>query len=222
MVAGRLGPPRRRGPTPAPLRAAAGDADRARLPVAAEVLGEVRKAKTRGAALAARRGRARASCATRPSGWRRSRVAATTCAAPGRVARRSTLVPAERVRGRGRARRRRGLTWTLGDAPGLARRARQPRVDSASRRRGPARRPRRRSSASGRSSSCSGRRSSTYPAIHLTGTNGKTSADAHDGRAARGVGPVGRLVHEPAPRASQRADRVERRADRRRRRSPSC
>ncbi len=55
--------------------------------------------------------------------------------------------------------------------------------------------------------------------IHLTGTNGKTSAARMTVRAARGVGPLGRHVHEPAPRGGQRAARLERRTRRRRRRS---
>ena len=42
--------------------------------------------------------------------------------------------------------------------------------------------------------------------------------DADDVGAPRGVGSLGRHVHEPAPRAGQRAHRLERRADRRRRR----
>ena len=47
-----------------------------------------------------------------------------------------------------------------------------------------------------------------YPVIHITGTNGKGSAARMIAtRAARGPRPVGRHLHEPAPRADQRADR---------------
>ncbi len=46
MVAGRLDPPRWRGPTRPLLRAETGDADRLTYGVAADVLGEIRKAKT--------------------------------------------------------------------------------------------------------------------------------------------------------------------------------
>ena len=106
----------------------------------------------------------------------------------------------------------------IGDRPGLARRARQPR----DRRRRPGRRgPARDAPTLDRIRALVellGSPQLEYPVIHLTGTNGKTSAtrmttallDASGSRSA---------VHEPAPRAGQRAHRLERRADRRRRRS---
>ena len=56
-----------------------------------------------------------------------------------------------------------------------------------------------------------------YPAVHLTGTNGKTSTARMVTQLARRRRSVGRFVHEPAPRTGQRAHRVPRRADRRRR-----
>ena len=61
-----------------------------------------------------------------------------------------------------------------------------------------------------------------YPVIHITGTNGKGSTARIDHRAARRGGPDRRHLHEPAPRADQRAHRPQRRADRRRRAGRAC
>ena len=51
-----------------------------------------------------------------------------------------------------------------------------------------------------------------YPAIHLTGTNGKTSTTRMITELLSTVGLLGRRVHEPAPAARQRAHRPQRRA----------
>ncbi len=56
-----------------------------------------------------------------------------------------------------------------------------------------------------------------YPVIHITGTNGKGSVARMVTGAAGRVRARGRHLHEPAPRADQRAHRPQRRADRRRR-----
>ena len=44
-----------------------------------------------------------------------------------------------------------------------------------------------------------------FPAVHITGTNGKTSAARMTTALLDVVGPLGRLVHEPVPGADQRA-----------------
>ena len=60
-----------------------------------------------------------------------------------------------------------------------------------------------------------------YPVIHITGTNGKGSTAQMITRLLMAQGLQRRHVHQPAPRADQRAHRPQRRADRRRGRSPS-
>ncbi len=49
-----------------------------------------------------------------------------------------------------------------------------------------------------------------YPAIHVTGTNGKTSVARDDHRVARGRRTLGGHRHEPLPGTLQRAHVVER------------
>ena len=61
-----------------------------------------------------------------------------------------------------------------------------------------------------------------YPAIHVTGTNGKTSVARMTTALLVADGPLGGHRHQPVPGAVQRADVVERRADRRRRPRPTC
>ena len=78
-------------------------------------------------------------------------------------------------------------------------------------------RPRRRSTASSGSWTRWATRSGPYPVIHVTGTNGKGSTAQIDHPPADGPRPDRRHLHQPAPRAGQRADRPQRRADRRRR-----
>ena len=56
----------------------------------------------------------------------------------------------------------------------------------------------------------------TYPVIHVTGTNGKTSTARIIERDAARDGPVHRAVHLAAPARHARADRLGRQADRRR------
>ena len=70
-------------------------------------------------------------------------------------------------------------------------------------------------------SSCSAIRSAAYPIIHVTGTNGKTSTSRIDREHPARLRAAHRAVHEPAPRALQRAHRDRRRADLRPRRSPT-
>ena len=81
MVAGRAAIHRSAWPTAAPLRAAAGDGDPPSLAVAADVLGEVRRAKTEAkrsmrAEVARRRGHRHRRAARRPRPGRRRRAAA--------------------------------------------------------------------------------------------------------------------------------------------------
>ena len=228
VVAGRLGAPRRRG-RDAELARRRGrrTPTRACFAVAADVLGEIRKAKSDGAS-----GR----CAPRSSG----------------VVVRDTRRAARRARGgarrRARGRPRAGhvelveadalavdveladptLTEPGGEHDPATRprwldAPRQPRVASASRR----------ASRAGRAHPtlermrgarrrCSARPQLEYPVVHVTGTNGKTSVARMATALLVAVGLSVGAVHEPAPRAGQRAHGVERRADRRRRRSTRC
>ena len=56
-----------------------------------------------------------------------------------------------------------------------------------------------------------------YPVIHVTGTNGKGSTSQMITRLLMAHGLTRRHVHQPAPRAAQRAHQPQRRADQRRR-----
>ena len=123
--------------------------------------------------------------------------------------------------GRGRARAARRRVSSPGDrhlAPGVARRAREHGDRRRVSRRRPASGARPRSSASARCCKYLGSPQLEYPAVHLTGTNGKTTDDAHDRRAARRRSgySVGAYT-SPHLRARQRAHRAQRRAHRRRR-----
>ena len=104
---------------------------------------------------------------------------------------------------------------------GLARRPRQPRVDGAPGRRGPARH---RADARAHPGARRAARVSPgveYPAIHLTGTNGKTSAARMTSALLEASGlSVGTYTSPHLERVNERMV-VGRRADRRRRRSPS-
>ena len=64
-------------------------------------------------------------------------------------------------------------------------------------------------------------RSTPTRSIHVTGTNGKGSTAQMITRLLDGPRPDRRHLHQPAPRADQRAHHPQRRADQRRRASPS-
>ena len=83
----------------------------------------------------------------------------------------------------------------------VPRRARQPRGDRGRDRAAC------RSSTCARSSRCWATRSTAYPVIHVTGTNGKGSTPRMITGAAGRARPDGRHLHQPAPRAAQRAHR---------------
>ena len=188
MVAGRLGAPQRvaraRRSAVAPTVTRRRSSTRSRPRCSARC---ARRSPKRG--VDARRRRRGSSCTDTPE-----RLAALDRGRGRRPRRRldrasSTPSAGDDVRGRGRARAEPEAVTASTDlrrGAGVARRAREPR----DRRRRPVRhRPaealadaRR---ASRRSPTCSGRRSRQYPAVHLTGTNGKTSVDPDDRRAAR-------------------------------------
>ena len=155
-------------------------------------------------------GRARSSCTTPPTGSPRSRRAEGDLCEAGKIAQLDSTADGAELACRGRARgaRRRVILPGLRRAPGVARRARQPGDRRAARRQA-ASGARRRSNAS-RTLVAVPRvaRSSSIPAIHLTGTNGKTTTTRMITRAARRGRARGRRVHEPAPRARQRAHRA--------------
>ena len=190
-------------PDAAPLRAAG---RRAASPTCTwwppRCVGAIRKAKTDEQAVSAHRSRAGRRRATRRERIARARAArSTTCA------RRA----GSRARARGRPRRSRSTSsssptsratpradhdWIPdARAAGLARRAREPRVARGAGRL--SRRATRTRPSNGwqRSRSCSDRPSSTYPVIHLTGTNGKTSVARIARVAARRARALGRDVH---------------------------
>ena len=213
-----------RGPTRDELARRAA-ATRSCTTVAAEVLGAIRKAKSdaqrsmRTEVDARRRARHRRAA-------RRARAArSTTCATPGAIAGDVDVEAGDELAVEvelAPTRRRRELTRGPGDARAWldAHVNLETGVGVPARSTGGERSPTlERDARADRAARLA--RSSSTRSIHLTGTNGKTSAARMTTALLVAAGLSVGAVHEPAPRAGQRADRLERRADRRRRRSTS-